>query len=112
MAPGPDIDPYHDRQIAILDRADWAAWLDPSASAKTILKPLPPGALTVQQVGWANRKQKARPESHLAISLSLRNRPPSRADGPLAAMYPRKGRLGSSALIIGQHGNFLSCKQA
>jgi putative SOS response-associated peptidase YedK len=24
MAPGPDIVPYHDRQIAILDRADWA----------------------------------------------------------------------------------------
>jgi putative SOS response-associated peptidase YedK len=51
MPPGPDIAPYHDRQIAILDRADWAAWLDPSTSAKTILKPLPPGALTVQQVG-------------------------------------------------------------
>ena len=28
MPPGPDIAPYHDRQIAILDRADWAAWLD------------------------------------------------------------------------------------
>ena len=51
MPPGPDIAPYHDRQIAILDRADWAAWLDPSASAKAIFKPLPPGALTVQQVG-------------------------------------------------------------
>jgi putative SOS response-associated peptidase YedK len=51
MPPGPDIAPYHDRQIAILDRADWAAWLDPSVSAKTLLKPLPSGALTVQQVG-------------------------------------------------------------
>jgi putative SOS response-associated peptidase YedK len=30
MLPGPDIAAYHDRQIAILDRADWAAWLDPS----------------------------------------------------------------------------------
>ena len=28
MEPGPDIAPYHDRQIVILDRADWAAWLD------------------------------------------------------------------------------------
>jgi putative SOS response-associated peptidase YedK len=27
MPPGPDIAPFHDRQIAILDRADWAAWL-------------------------------------------------------------------------------------
>jgi putative SOS response-associated peptidase YedK len=51
LPPGPDIAPYHDRQIAILDRADWAAWLDPSVSAKTILKPLPSGSLTVQQVG-------------------------------------------------------------
>jgi putative SOS response-associated peptidase YedK len=41
MPPGPDIQPYHDRQIAVLDRADLAAWLDPSVSAKTILKPLP-----------------------------------------------------------------------
>jgi putative SOS response-associated peptidase YedK len=51
MPPGPDIAPYHDRQIAILDRADWAAWLDPSVSAKTILKPLPAGVLAVEQVG-------------------------------------------------------------
>jgi putative SOS response-associated peptidase YedK len=51
MPPGPDIAPYHDRQIAILDRADLGAWPDPSVSAKTLLKPLPSGALTVQQVG-------------------------------------------------------------
>jgi putative SOS response-associated peptidase YedK len=51
MPPGPDIAPYHDRQIAILDRADWATWLDPSVSAKTILKPLPVGTLAVEQVG-------------------------------------------------------------
>ena len=51
MEPGPDIAPYHDRQIAILDRTDWAAWLDPSISSKTILKPLPAGSLAVEQVG-------------------------------------------------------------
>ena len=50
MPPGPDIAPYHDRQIAVLDRGDWAAWLDPSVSAKTILKPLPAGSLAVEQV--------------------------------------------------------------
>ena len=49
--PGPDIAPYHNRQIAILDRADWAAWLDHSISAKAILKPLPAGSLAVEQVG-------------------------------------------------------------
>jgi putative SOS response-associated peptidase YedK len=25
--PGPDVAPIHDRQMVILDRADWAAWL-------------------------------------------------------------------------------------
>jgi putative SOS response-associated peptidase YedK len=34
MPPGPDIAPYHYRQIAILHRADWAAWLDLSVSAR------------------------------------------------------------------------------
>jgi putative SOS response-associated peptidase YedK len=50
MPPGPDIAPYHDRQIAILDRKDWAAWLGQSVSAKAILKPLPAGSLAVEQV--------------------------------------------------------------
>ena len=51
MPPGPDIAPYHDRQIAILDCADWAAWFDLSISSKAILKPLPAGALAVEPVG-------------------------------------------------------------
>jgi putative SOS response-associated peptidase YedK len=51
MPPGPDIAPFHDRQIAILDRADWAEWLDPSVPARILLKPLPAGSLAVAQVG-------------------------------------------------------------
>jgi putative SOS response-associated peptidase YedK len=51
MPPGPDIAPYQDRQLAILNREEWGAWLDPSVSARTILKPLSPGSLAVQQVG-------------------------------------------------------------
>jgi putative SOS response-associated peptidase YedK len=51
MEPGPDIAPYHDRQIVILDREDWPAWLDPSVSAKSLIKPLAPGTLHVEQVG-------------------------------------------------------------
>lgn len=51
MEPGPDVAAYHDRQIAILDRADWAGWLDPSVPARSILKPLPPGSLSVERVG-------------------------------------------------------------
>lgn len=37
MELGPDIAPYHDRQVAILDRKHWADWLDPSVSPKTVL---------------------------------------------------------------------------
>lgn len=51
MEPGPDIAPYHDRQIVVLDRAAWADWLDPSVSAADLIKPLPAGALMVEQVG-------------------------------------------------------------
>lgn len=51
MEPGADIKPYHDRQIAILERRDWADWLDPSVPAKDILRGLPAGSLAVTQVG-------------------------------------------------------------
>ena len=51
MTPGPDIEPYHDRQIVILERDAWADWLDPSVSAKSLIKPLQAGALRVEQVG-------------------------------------------------------------
>lgn len=51
MAPGPDIAPYHDRQIVILGRNAWADWLDPSVPAQSLIKPLPAGSLEVQQVG-------------------------------------------------------------
>jgi len=47
--PGPDIAPYHDRQIVILPRADWAAWLDISRPSPP-LAPAPAGALKVVQV--------------------------------------------------------------
>ena len=45
--PGPDVAPYHDRQPVVLDRADWAAWLD--GSRPDLVKPSPPGSLTVVQ---------------------------------------------------------------
>jgi putative SOS response-associated peptidase YedK len=51
MEPGPDIAPYHDRQIVVLDRSAWADWLDPSVSAKSLIKALPPSTLQVEQVG-------------------------------------------------------------
>jgi putative SOS response-associated peptidase YedK len=51
MAPGPDIAPYHDRQIVILERNAWADWLDPTVPAQSLIKPLPMGTLAVEQVG-------------------------------------------------------------
>ena len=48
--PGPDVAPYHSRQVAVLDRADWSAWLDASVPASDLLKPLPAGTLDVQQI--------------------------------------------------------------
>jgi putative SOS response-associated peptidase YedK len=51
MEPGPDIVPYHDRQIVILDRSAWAGWLNPSIPANSLNKPLPAGTLSVEQVG-------------------------------------------------------------
>jgi len=49
MAPGPDIAPYHDRQVVILPRNHWAAWLGP-AEDQPPLDLLPAGSLTVEQV--------------------------------------------------------------
>lgn len=51
MVPGPDVAPYHERQVVVLERDSWAAWLDPSVSARSLIKPLAPGTLSVEQVG-------------------------------------------------------------
>lgn len=47
--PGADIAPYHDRQIVILPRSDWAAWLDIGQPQPTIA-PAPAGTLKVIQI--------------------------------------------------------------
>jgi putative SOS response-associated peptidase YedK len=46
-APGPDIAPYHDRQVAVLRPDQWRAWLDLSRPEAELLRPLEAGALTV-----------------------------------------------------------------
>ena len=46
--PGPDVAPYHNRQIAVLPPASWKAWLDTSTPAAELLKPLPAGTLRVE----------------------------------------------------------------
>jgi putative SOS response-associated peptidase YedK len=48
--PGPDVAPIHDRQVVVLERSDWAAWLDLSRPEADLLRPLPAGSLKVEQV--------------------------------------------------------------
>jgi putative SOS response-associated peptidase YedK len=48
--PGPDIEPYHDRQVVILRPADWAHWLFLTKTEEELLKPLPKGSLEVETV--------------------------------------------------------------
>ena len=48
--PGPDIAPYHDRQVVVLRPEDWAAWLFLTRPEAELLRPLPAGALEVTTV--------------------------------------------------------------
>ena len=61
-APGPDIQPYHDRQIVVLPPAEWAAWLYADKPEADLLRPLPAGKLDVTLA----RAGKEPPESTLA----------------------------------------------
>lgn len=49
--PGPDIAPYHNRQIIILPSSDFVRWLDPRMTAREVLRPLPAGSLKIEQIG-------------------------------------------------------------
>jgi len=48
--PGPDIEPYHDRQIVVLRPEDWAHWLFLTKPETELLRPLPAGSLEVETV--------------------------------------------------------------
>lgn len=45
--PGPDVAPYHGRQVAVLRPDQWRAWLTYSQSSCDLIGPAPPGALQV-----------------------------------------------------------------
>ena len=47
--PGPDVDLYHNRQIALLRPDQWRSWLDGSARSLDVLGPTPAGALQVSR---------------------------------------------------------------
>lgn len=49
-APGPDVTSIHERQMVVLERADWLAWLDLSRPEAELLRALPAGSLHVEQV--------------------------------------------------------------
>ena len=48
--PGPDMAPYHSRQVVVLTPADYGRWLDPSVPATELCRPAPAGTLEVTQV--------------------------------------------------------------
>lgn len=45
--PGPDMAPFHNRQVAVLPPADWGTWIYLGRPEAELLKPLEAGALTV-----------------------------------------------------------------
>jgi putative SOS response-associated peptidase YedK len=49
--PGPDVAPYHNRQVAVLPRDRWRPWLDGTVPAKDLLGPWPEGTLRVEKAG-------------------------------------------------------------
>jgi putative SOS response-associated peptidase YedK len=53
VPPGPDIEPYHNRQIALLAPEQWRSWLDGSVSSKAVLRPAPAGGLSVEAAAAA-----------------------------------------------------------
>ena len=49
-APSADVEPYHDRQVAVLPPEDWAAWLYLTKPEAELLRPLAEGSLEVETV--------------------------------------------------------------
>jgi putative SOS response-associated peptidase YedK len=49
-SPGPDVAPYHNRQVVVLRPEDWAAWFHLTRTEAELLRPLPEGSLDVATV--------------------------------------------------------------
>lgn len=45
--PGPDVKPYHERQVVVPERAQWAGWLDGSLPTDAVCRPAPARTLDV-----------------------------------------------------------------
>ena len=48
--PGPDVAPYHNRQVVVVRPEDWSAWIYLTRPEQELLKPLPAGSLHVETV--------------------------------------------------------------
>jgi putative SOS response-associated peptidase YedK len=48
--PGPDVAPYHNRQIVVLPSKKWASWLYLTEAEDKLLRPLPARSLKVETV--------------------------------------------------------------
>jgi putative SOS response-associated peptidase YedK len=48
--PSPDVAPIHDRQMVILDRSNWSAWLQETGNEADLLRALSVDSLKVEQV--------------------------------------------------------------
>lgn len=51
MPPGPDVAPYHNRQVVVLAQDEWQGWLDPEVPSDRFLTAKPQGFLIATQVG-------------------------------------------------------------
>jgi putative SOS response-associated peptidase YedK len=49
-SPGPDVAPYHNRQVVVLQPDNWAAWLRLTKPQGELLKPLPERSLIAETV--------------------------------------------------------------
>ncbi len=56
-APGPDIAPIHNRQVAIIHKSLWRDWLDPAIPSCKLLHPSPAGSLKVEIMSGAEPVQ-------------------------------------------------------
>jgi len=61
--PGPDVAPYHDRQVVVLQPEDWPHWIHLSKPEEALLKPLPGGSLQVETVHRPEKPKAEKPKA-------------------------------------------------
>ncbi|WP_066651634.1 MULTISPECIES: SOS response-associated peptidase family protein [Sphingomonas] len=50
-APGPDVAPLHSRQVVLMPRTHWGAWIGGDVPSAELIAPSPAGSLSVARVG-------------------------------------------------------------